>query len=237
MAGGLATLVAMRRKLIAKKQSEGDKSPNLSATVDLIEETPVAPEQVKPNKSEGRVSFPEAIPEHSPSQKRKRVQRETAEESSNSLNLLEKGHCRDVQRENTGAPSLRSLLSEKEESNKSLGSRIADLEATMKSRDAEILRLEGVERTFRDKAKKFEDEKRALEEAKRVTEKKVTELLASFKKAQQDLASMEKIKEEAEALAMNGATEVEENVLEQVRLLASRIDFSKVSVYNKVVDG
>ncbi|MED6109623.1 hypothetical protein PIB30_035406 [Stylosanthes scabra] len=277
MAGGLATLVAMRRKLIAKKQSEGDKGPSPSATVDLTEETTVATEQVEPDKSEGHVSSPEDIPEHSLSEKRRRVQKEAVEESSNFLNLLERGfdpipfvdqylmtsetekalgdleaddklvlvqrmllqviiHCQDVQRENAGAPSLRSLLSEKEKSNKFLSSRVADLETKIKSRDAEILRLEGVERTLGDKARKFEDEKRALEEGKRGTEK-VTELLASLKKAQEDLASMEKMKEEAEALAVNGVTEIEENVLEQVRLLALEIDFSKVSAYNKVVDG
>ncbi|MED6111276.1 hypothetical protein PIB30_051046 [Stylosanthes scabra] len=193
-----------------------------------------------------------AILEHSPSKKRKRVQKEAAEESSNSLNLLERGfdpipfidqylmtsetekglvdleaddrlmrvqrmllrvivYCRDVQRENAEVPRLPTLLSKKEESNKSLGSRVTDLE--------------------------FEDEKRALEEGKRATEKKVTELLASLKKAQEDLASMEKMKEEAETLAMNGVSEIEENVVEQVRLLAPGVDFSKVSAYNNVVDG
>ncbi|MED6121455.1 hypothetical protein PIB30_030300 [Stylosanthes scabra] len=137
-----------------KKQSEGDKGVSPSATVDLTEETPVAPEQVEPEKSEGRVSSPEATSEPSPLQKKRRVQKEVAEESSNSLILLERGldpvpvidqyfmtsetkkalgdleaddrlvrvqrmlllvivHCRDVQRENAGAPSLRSLLSEK----------------------------------------------------------------------------------------------------------------------------
>ncbi|MED6219202.1 hypothetical protein PIB30_033725 [Stylosanthes scabra] len=244
MAGGLATLVAMRRKLIAKEQSEGDKSLSPSVTVDLIEETPMAPEQIDTDKSEGRVSSPEAIPEHSPSQKRKRVQKEASEESKTkkALGDLEADdrlvlvqrmllrvivYYQDVQRENAKVPSLRTLLSKKEESNKSLGSRVADLEVKMKSRDAEILRLEGLERTLGDKAKKFEDEKRALEEGKRATEKKVTDLLASLKKAQEDLASMEKMKEEAGTLAMNRVSEIEKNVLEKLRLLAPGVDFSR----------
>ncbi|MED6121454.1 hypothetical protein PIB30_030299 [Stylosanthes scabra] len=94
-------------------------------------------------------------------------------------------HRRNVQRENAGAPSRRSLLSEKEKSNKSLGSRVTELEAKMKPKKTRL----------------------------------------------------EKMKEEAEALAMNRLTENEENVLGQLRMLAPGIDFFKVSAYNKVVDG
>ncbi|MED6137848.1 hypothetical protein PIB30_068892 [Stylosanthes scabra] len=106
----------------------------------------------------------------------------------------------------------------------------------MKSRDARILRWEWEEKNLNEKAKKLEDEKRAAD--KRVYElKRVTAFEASLNKACEDLAAMERMKEEVEESALTRVSNIENNMLEQVRLLAPDVDFSKVSAYNKVVDG
>ncbi|MED6128212.1 hypothetical protein PIB30_095399 [Stylosanthes scabra] len=112
---------------------------------------------------------------------------------------------------------------QKENHIKTLGSRVTDLEAEVQFKGAEVLRLEGVEKTLDEKVK--------------VAEKKATELQASLKKAQEDLASMEKAKVEAEMSVLTAVADIEKTMLEQVSLLAPGTDFSKVSAYNKVADG
>ncbi|MED6226423.1 hypothetical protein PIB30_103568, partial [Stylosanthes scabra] len=57
-------------------------------------------------------------------------------------------HCRDVQREVARIPKLQNMLSEKENHIKTLGSWVTDLEAEVQFRGAEVLRLEGVEKTL-----------------------------------------------------------------------------------------
>ncbi|MED6186269.1 hypothetical protein PIB30_065182 [Stylosanthes scabra] len=132
-------------------------------------------------------------------------------------------HCRDVQREVAGIPELQNMLSEKENRIKTLGSRVTELEAKEKSRGAEVLRLKGVEKSLNEKVK--------------AAEKKAIELQASLNKAHEDLASMEKAKVVAEMSALTAMTDIEKTMLEQVSFLAPGIDFSKVSAYNKVVNG
>ncbi|MED6218621.1 hypothetical protein PIB30_028320 [Stylosanthes scabra] len=248
MAGGLCTLLALRRRLIAKHQSDGEKDGNYLATADFMEET---------------------LP--SLAKKRKRAQKEVTEESSTLVNALENGfdpilfvdrylmtseveealedteaedsivhvqhmllratvYCRDVQRKNAGIPALQTLLSKKDKSIKTLSYQVTDLEAESKSQGAEALRLEGVKKTLNEKFKKLEEEKRAAE-------KRVTELEASLKKAREVLVSMEKMKEEVEESVMTGVANIEKNMLEQVSLFALGTCFSKVLVYTKVVDG
>ncbi|MED6185798.1 hypothetical protein PIB30_060569 [Stylosanthes scabra] len=105
------------------------------------------------------------------------------------------------------------MFSEKENRIKTLGSRVTKLEAKEKCRGVEVLRLEGGEKILNEKVK--------------AAEKKAIEFQASLKEAHEDLASMEKVKVEAEMSALTA----------QVNLLAPGTDFSKVSAYNKVVDG
>ncbi|MED6136930.1 hypothetical protein PIB30_060271 [Stylosanthes scabra] len=138
--------------------------------------------------------------------------------------LLRAGvHCRDAQREVAGIPKLQNMLSKKENRNKTLGSRVTELEAKEKSRGAKVLRLEGVEKSLNEKVK--------------AAEKKAIELQASLNKAHEDLASMEKEKVEAKMSALIAVADIEKTMLEHVSLLAPGIDFFKVSAYNKVVDG
>ncbi|MED6126097.1 hypothetical protein PIB30_075068 [Stylosanthes scabra] len=132
-------------------------------------------------------------------------------------------HCRDFQRKVAGIPKVQNMLSKKENHIKTLGSRVTDLEAEVKFRGAEVLRLEGVEKTLDEKVK--------------AAEKKAIELQASLKKAQEDLASMEKAKVETEMFALTAVADIEKTILEQVSLLAPGTDFSKVSAYNKVANG
>ncbi|MED6174735.1 hypothetical protein PIB30_071882 [Stylosanthes scabra] len=260
MAGGLDALIALRRRLVTKQQILGNKEASSSATVDLTGVTPVTGRPVEPDQSEEKVPSPQS----SPAKKRKRVPREVAEEFGTSVNALEKGfnpvlfvdqylmtqeaeealegieavdstiriqrmvlravvHYRDVQKEVAGIPKFQNMLSEKANRIKTLGSRVTDLEAEVKFRGAEVLRLEGVEKTLDEKLK--------------AAEKKAIELQASLKKAQEDLASMEKAKVEAEMSALTAVADIEKTMLEQVSLLAPGTDFSKVSAYNKVVDG
>ncbi|MED6185807.1 hypothetical protein PIB30_060578 [Stylosanthes scabra] len=96
---------------------------------------------------------------------------------------------------------------QKENRIKTLGSRVTELEAEAKSRVAEVLRLEGVEKTLNEKVK--------------AVEKKAIELQASLKKAYEDLASMDKVKVEAEMSALTAMADIEKTMLEQVSLLAS----------------
>ncbi|MED6137849.1 hypothetical protein PIB30_068893 [Stylosanthes scabra] len=169
MVGGLSTLVALRHRLIAKQQSEGDKDASSLTTVDLTEGTPVTREDEEPEKSEARVPSTEPTLEPSLAKKKRKVQKEAAEESNTSVNLLEKGfalvpfvdkiYCQHVQRENVGIPTLRTFLSEKEKNIKSLNSWVTKLEE--EERGAEILMLEGVEKTLNERTTKLEEEKRA----------------------------------------------------------------------------
>ncbi|MED6211390.1 hypothetical protein PIB30_073246 [Stylosanthes scabra] len=250
MAGGLDAPIAMRRRLIAKQQISGDKEASSSATVDLTGGTPIVGDPVEPKQSEEKVPSPQS----SQAKKRKWVPREVTEEFGTSVNALEKGfnpvpfvdlylvtqeaeealegieamdntiriqrmllraaiHCRYVQREVARIPELQNMLSEKENRIKTLGSRVTELEA----------KLEGVEKSLNEKVN--------------AAEKKAIELQDSLNKAHEDLASMEKAKVVAEMFALTVVTDIEKTMLEQVSLLAPGIDFSKVSAYNKVVNG
>ncbi|MED6114444.1 hypothetical protein PIB30_080249 [Stylosanthes scabra] len=132
-------------------------------------------------------------------------------------------HYWDVQREVAGISKLQNMLSKKENRIKTLGSQVTELEAKEKSRGAEVLRLEGVEKRLNEKVK--------------AAENKDIELQACLKKAHEDLASMEKAKVGAAMSALTAVADIEKTMLEQVSLLAPGTDFSKVSSYNKVVDG
>ncbi|MED6128211.1 hypothetical protein PIB30_095398 [Stylosanthes scabra] len=70
MAGGLDALIAMRRRLVTKQQTSGNKEASSSATVDLTGGTPVAGKPVEPDQSEENVPSPQS----SPAKKRKRFQ-------------------------------------------------------------------------------------------------------------------------------------------------------------------
>ncbi|MED6189768.1 hypothetical protein PIB30_099171 [Stylosanthes scabra] len=237
MASGLDALIAMRRRLIAKQWISRDKEASSSATMDLTGGTPVAGEPVEPKQSEEKIPSPQS----SLAKKRKRVPREVTEEFDTSVNALEKGFdlvpfvdqylmtqeaeeaLDGIKREVARIPKLQNMLSEKENRIKTLGFRVTELEAEAKSRGAEVRRLERLEKTLNEKFK--------------AAENKAIEFEASLKKAHEHLVSMEKAKVEAEMSALTTVADIEKTMLEQVSLLAPMTDFSKVSAYNKVVDG
>ncbi|MED6164665.1 hypothetical protein PIB30_092338 [Stylosanthes scabra] len=214
MAGGLDALIAIRRRLVTKQQTSGNKEASSSATVDLTGGTPVAGKPVEPDQSEEKVPKKGSLEGIEAVDSTIRIQR---------MLLRAVVHCRDVQREVARIPKLQNMLSEKENHIKTIGSRVTDLEAEVQFRGVEVLRLEGVEKTLDEKVK--------------AAEKKAIELQASLEKAQEDLASMEKAKVEVEMSALTAVADIEKTMLEQVSLLAPGTDFSKVSAYNKVADG
>ncbi|MED6183588.1 hypothetical protein PIB30_039168 [Stylosanthes scabra] len=250
MAGGLDALIAMRRRLVTKQQTSGNKEASSSATVDLMGGTPVVGKPVEPDQSEEKVPSPQSFP----AKKRKKVPREVTEEFGTSMNALEKGFnpvlfvdqylmTQEAEEALKGIEAvdntiriqrmlLRAVVHCRDVQREV--ARIPKLQNMLSEKENHIKTLGSQVTDLEAEARRVE---KTLDEKVKATEKKATELQASLKKAKEDLASMEKAKVEADMSALTAVADIEKTMLEQVSLLAPGTDFSKVSAYNKVADG
>ncbi|MED6225026.1 hypothetical protein PIB30_089822 [Stylosanthes scabra] len=240
MAGGLDALIAMRRRLIAKQQILRDKEASSSATVDLTGETPIVGDPVEPKQSEEKVPSPQS-PQ---AKKRKGVPREVTEEFGTSVNALEKGFnpvpfvdqylmTQEAEEALEGIEAMdrticiqRMLLQaaihcrdvQREVARiPKLQNMLSEKENHLQTLGSRVTELEAKEKSRGAEVLRLEGVEKSLNEKVKAAEKKAIELQASLNKAHEDLASMEKA---------GGSRDV-----------CLDCDFSKVSAYNKVVNG
>ncbi|MED6184460.1 hypothetical protein PIB30_047662 [Stylosanthes scabra] len=252
MAGGLNALIAMRRRLIAKQQTSGDKEASFSATVDLTGGTPVAGEPVEPKQAEEKLPSPQS----SPAKKRKRVPREVTEEFGTSVNALEKGFnpvpfvdqflmtqkaeeaLEGIEAVDSTIRIQRMLLrvaihcrgvQREIPGIPKLQNMLLEKENRIKTLGSRVTELEAETKSKGVEVLRLEGVEKTLNKKVKAAKNKAIELKASLKKAHEHLASMQKAKVEAEKSALTVVADIEKTMLEQVSLLAPGTDFSKVS--------